>query len=135
MRIYNDNIGVEFGMCHANNDEQKTTNDGKNRTTKSRKIRTLGKLETCKYLGILEAETIKQAEMKEKSNKKNPPGEQENYSKPNYIADNFIKWKNIWAVSLKRYSRESEREDEEKNFNKCTGEQENSRRGNRPYIR
>ena len=30
------------------------------------KIRTLGEKETYKYLGILEAETIKHAEMKEK---------------------------------------------------------------------
>ena len=30
------------------------------------KIRTLGEKETCKYLGILETDTIKQAEMKEK---------------------------------------------------------------------
>ena len=28
-------------ICHVNNDKQKTTNDGKNRTTRSRKIRTL----------------------------------------------------------------------------------------------
>ena len=33
------------------------------------KIRTLGEKETYKYLGILEADTIKQAEMKEKIKK------------------------------------------------------------------
>ena len=33
------------------------------------KIRTLGKKETSKYLGILEANTIKQVEMKEKIKK------------------------------------------------------------------
>ena len=31
------------------------------------KIRTLGEKETCKYLGILNAGTIKQVEMKEKN--------------------------------------------------------------------
>ena len=34
------------------------------------KFRTLGEKETYKYLGILEADTIKQAEMKEKIKKK-----------------------------------------------------------------
>ena len=33
-------------------------------------IRTLGEKETYKYLGILEADTIKQVEMKEKKKKK-----------------------------------------------------------------
>ena len=53
-------------MCHANNEKRKTVNDVKNRTTKSRKIRTLGKMKTYKYLGIFKADAIKQAEMKEK---------------------------------------------------------------------
>ena len=45
-------------------------NDGRNRTTKSgKKIRTLVEKETYKYLGILEANIIKQAEMKEKTKK------------------------------------------------------------------
>ncbi len=34
------------------------------------KIRTLGEKETYKYLGILEAHTVKQVEMKEKMKKK-----------------------------------------------------------------
>ena len=49
------------------------------------KIRTFG--ETYKYLGILGADTIKQAEMKEKFLKKSISGERENNSKPNYIAE------------------------------------------------
>ena len=49
------------------------------------KIRTPGEKETYKYLGILEADTIIHAEMKEKI-KKNTSGERENYSKPNYVA-------------------------------------------------
>ena len=49
-------------------------------------MRTLGEKKTYKYLGILEAHTIKHAEMKEKI-KKNTSGERENYSKPNYIAE------------------------------------------------
>ena len=49
------------------------------------KNRTLGEKETYKYLGILEADIIKQVEMKEKL-KKSISGERESYSKPNYIA-------------------------------------------------
>ena len=39
MVIYGDNIGIEFGIenYHANNEKRKTANDGRNRTTKSRK--------------------------------------------------------------------------------------------------
>ena len=50
------------------------------------KIRTLGKKKTCKYLGLLEADTIKHAEMKEKI-EKNTSGERENYSKLNHITE------------------------------------------------
>ena len=53
-------------MFHANDKKQKTTNDEMNRTTRSRKIRTLGEMETYKYLGILKADVIKLSEIKEK---------------------------------------------------------------------
>ena len=43
------------------------------------KIRTLGEKETYKYLGILEADPIKQ---KKKKFKKHISGERESYSKP-----------------------------------------------------
>ena len=43
-----------------------------------------------KYLGILEADTIKQGEMKEKI-KKSISGESENYSRPNYMAETLPK--------------------------------------------
>ena len=45
------------------------------------KISSLGENETYKYLGILEAGTIKQEEMKEKFKQKNTSGERGNYSK------------------------------------------------------
>ena len=51
------------------------------------KIRMLGEKESYKYLVILEVDTIEHAEMKEK----NAPGEQENNSKPNYIAEISLK--------------------------------------------
>ena len=44
----------------------KKRNNGKNKTVKSRRIRTLGEKENSKYLGILEIDTIKQAEMGKK---------------------------------------------------------------------
>ena len=63
MRIYSQDIGMEFGIKMYHNEKRKTTNDGTNRTIKSRKNRTLGEKETFEYLGILDANTIKQAEM------------------------------------------------------------------------
>ena len=50
------------------------------------KIKTLRKLEISKYLEILETITIEHAEMKEKYFL-NTSGEQDNYLKPNYIAE------------------------------------------------
>ena len=47
----------------------------------------LGEKETYKYLEILEANTIKHAEMKEKIKRKNTSGERINYSKPNNMAE------------------------------------------------
>ena len=59
-------------MCYINNEKRKTTNDGRNRTTTSRKIRNLLEKETYEYLGILEADTSKHVEMKEKKIKRIP---------------------------------------------------------------
>ena len=53
-------------MLHGNNEKRETTHEGRNVTTKLRKNRTHGDKETYKYLRILEADTIKQLEMKEK---------------------------------------------------------------------
>ena len=54
------------------------------------RIRTLGEKETYKYLAILEADTLKQVEMKEKI-RKNILGEPERYSRQNYQAEIFSK--------------------------------------------
>ena len=51
------------------------------------KIRTVREREMYKYLDILEVDTIKQVEMKEKKPKKKCPEKRENYSKQNYIAE------------------------------------------------
>ena len=54
------------------------------------KIRTLGENETYKYLGILEADTIKQVEMKDKI-RKNISGELEKCSGQNSPAETSSK--------------------------------------------
>ena len=53
------------------------------------KIRTLGENETYKYLGILEAGTIKQ--MKMKKLRKNISGEPESYSRQNHLEETLSK--------------------------------------------
>ena len=50
------------------------------------KIRTATEKETCKYLGILEASTIKQEKMKEKIKKENI-WRTKNFLKPNKIVE------------------------------------------------
>ena len=67
-------------MCRANNKKRKTTNDGRNGTTKPRKyMNGLKKRKTYKYLGRLKAATRKQVEMSEKlkKNKKKKTHENE----------------------------------------------------------
>ena len=58
-------------MRHANNEKQETKHDRIIRTIKSRKIRTLGEKETNKYLGILEANTIRHTEITKRIKKDN----------------------------------------------------------------
>ncbi len=53
-------------------------------------FRTLREKDTYKYLGILEADTIKQLELKEKF-KKSIPEELENYSRQNSMAGTLSK--------------------------------------------
>ena len=53
-------------------------------------IRTLEEKEAYNYLGILEADNIKQQEMKEKNLKKSISVELENYSRQNSIAGTLL---------------------------------------------
>ena len=67
VRIYRQNIGMEFGtekcaMLVMKNGKQNLI--AKMELPNKNKIRTLGEKETCKYLGILAADTIKQVKMK-----------------------------------------------------------------------
>ena len=67
MRIYSQDIGMVFGIEKC---ALLIMRMGKRHMTEGieikKKIRILGEKETYKYLGILEADTNKQAEMKEK---------------------------------------------------------------------
>ena len=67
------------------------------------KIRTLWVKETYKYLGILEADAIKQVEMKEKI-KKEYLRRSRKLLEAKLSRRNLIKEINIWAVPLVRYS-------------------------------
>ena len=67
--IYSQYIGMEFGiykctMLGMKSEKRHMTE--KIELPNQEKIRTFGEKETHKYLGILEADTIKQVEMKEK---------------------------------------------------------------------
>ena len=96
VRIYNQDIGMEFGIEKCAMLVMKSgklhLTDGMEPPNQD-KIKTLGEKETYKYLGILEADTIKQEEMKEKIKTK--------YLKR---TRNLIKGINTWAVPLVRYS-------------------------------
>ena len=69
VRIYSQDIGMEFGTEKC---AMLVMKSGKRHLTEGMelpnedKIRTLGENETYKYLGILEADTIKQVEIKDK---------------------------------------------------------------------
>ena len=80
VRIYSQDIGMEFGIEKC---ALLVMKSGKRHLTdgiklpNQDKIRTLAENETCKYLGILEADTIKQVEMKNKIQKDYISGELE----------------------------------------------------------
>ena len=67
------------------------------------KFRTLGENETYKYLGILEADTIKQVEMKEKIQKEYLRRTRK-LLETKLSSKNLIKGINIWAVPPVGYS-------------------------------
>ena len=67
------------------------------------KIRTLGEKEIYKYLGILEANTIKPAERKKKL-EKNTSGKWKKLLKTKQYSRNFMKGINTWAFPFVIYS-------------------------------
>ena len=88
-KIYNQDIAMEFGMEKCTMLIMKSGKEKKKermKLTHREIIKTLRKMENYKYLGILEADTIKQTEIKEKY-KKGTSEERENFSKPNSTAE------------------------------------------------
>ena len=106
VRIYSQDIGMEFGiekcaMLVMKSGSRHMT-DGMELPNHD-KIRTLGENKTYKYLGILEADTIKQVEMKAKI--------QNGYLRrtrklleTKLSSRNLIKGINTWAVPFVPYS-------------------------------
>ena len=106
VRIYSQDIGMEFGiekcgMLVMKSGKQYIT-DGIKQPNQD-KIRTLGENETYKYLGILEADTIKQVEMKDKIQKEYCRRTRKLLETKLY-SRNLIKGINTWAVPDIRYS-------------------------------
>ena len=87
------------------------------------KIRMLAENETNKYLGILEADTIKQVEMKNKIQKEYPRRTRK-LLEANPNSRNLIKGINTWAV-LSLDTRDPFSSGSEMNFDKWTKEKEN----------
>ena len=106
IRIYNQDMGMEFGIEKC---AMLVMKSGKRHLTDGMelpnqdKIKTLAENETYKYLGILETDTIKQVEMKDKIQK-------EYLRRTRKLLEtklsnrNLIKRINTWAVPLVRYS-------------------------------
>ena len=124
-RTYSQDIRMEFGvekcaMLIMKSGKQHLT-DGMEQPNQD-KIRTLGEKETYKYLAILEADTIKQVERKEKMKKEYPITRKVLETK--LSCRNLIKGINNLAVALIRYSGPF-LSGPEKNLNKWTNEQGN----------
>ena len=58
-----------MGFVHANNENRETTHDERNRATGPRKGQNIQRKGNLNYMGILEADTIKQVERKKKNQK------------------------------------------------------------------
>ena len=105
VRIYSQDIGMEFGrekcaILVMKSGKQHLT-DGMELPNQD-KIRMLGEKETYKYLGTLEADTIKQVEMKEKIQKEYLRKTRK-LLKTKLSSRNLIKGINTWSVPLIRY--------------------------------
>ena len=106
VRIYSQDIGMKFGiekcvMLVMNSGQRHLT--GGMKLPKQYKIRMLGEKETYKYLGILEADTIKQVEMREKI-KKEYLRKTRKLLVTKLSCRNLTKGLNTRAVPLIRYS-------------------------------
>ena len=103
VRIYNQDIEMEFSIekCAMLVMKQHMT-DGMEQPNHD-KIRTLGENETYKYMGLLEADTIKQVQMKDKIRKEYLRRTRK-LLETKFSSRNLIKGINTCAVPLDRYS-------------------------------
>ena len=106
VRKYSQHIEMEFGIekCAmlVMKSGKRHINDGMELPNQD-KIRTLGENKTYKYLSILEADIIKQVEMKDKIQKEYCKRTRK-LLETKLNSRNLIKGLNIWAVYLVRYS-------------------------------
>ena len=106
VRIYSQDIGMEFGiekcaMLVMKRGERHMTD--RMELPNHDKIRTLEENETYKYLGILEADTIKQVQMKDRIRKEYLRRTRK-LLETKLTSRNLIKGINTWAVPKVRYS-------------------------------
>ena len=106
VRIYSQDIGMEFGIekCAmlVMKSGKRYITDGMELSNQDT-IRTLAENETYKYFGILEADTIKQVEMKDKIQKEYLRRTRKLHE-TKLSSRNLIKGINTWAVPHVRYS-------------------------------
>ena len=106
VRLYSQDIGMEFGIEKC---AMLIMKSGKRHITggmelpNNDRIRTLEENETYKYLGILEADTIKQVQMKDMIRKEYLRRTRK-LLETKLSSRNLIKGINTWAVPLVRYS-------------------------------
>ena len=106
VRIHSQDIGMEFSIEKC---ALLVMKSGKRHLTdgielpNQDKIKTLAENETYKYLGILEADTIKQVEMKNKIQKESLQRTRKLHE-TKLSSRNLVKKINTWAVPLIRYS-------------------------------
>ena len=106
VRIYSQDIGVEFGIEKC---AMLVMKSGKRHMTdwmelpNHDKIRTLEEIKSYKYLGILEADTIKQVRMKDTIQKEYLRRTWK-LLETKFSSRNLIQGINTWAVPLVRYS-------------------------------
>ena len=96
-------FGIEKCAMRVMKSVERQLTDGMELPNKD-KIKTLAENEIYKYLGILEADTIKQAEMKEKIQKEYLRRTRK-VLETKLNSRNLIKGINTWVVPLVRYSR------------------------------
>ena len=106
VRIYSQDIGTEYVMDYCVMLQMKSgkrqLTDGMELSSQD-KIRTLREKETYKYLGIMEADTIKQVEMKDEI-KNEYLSRSRKLIKTKLSSRNPIKGISTWALPLVRYS-------------------------------